>query len=88
MIGADEANDVALLKVDNASGLPAAELGRSADVKVGEDVVAIGNALGLRGRPDRDPGHRLRPQPHRREPDRHDPDRRRHQPRQLAAGRW
>jgi putative serine protease PepD len=51
VIGADEGNDVALIKIDNASGLPAAELGRSADVKVGEDVVAIGNALGLRGDP-------------------------------------
>ena len=51
VVGTDEANDVALLKVDNASGLPAAELGRSADVKVGDDVVAIGNALGLRGDP-------------------------------------
>ena len=51
MVGADEAHDVALLKIDDASGLPAAELGRSADVKVGEDVVAIGNALGLRGDP-------------------------------------
>src|SRR5688500_7750322 len=51
VVGADEGNDVALLKVENASGLPAAELGRSADVKVGDDVVAIGNALGLRGDP-------------------------------------
>ena len=51
VIGADEGHDVALLKLDNASGLPAAELGRSSDVKVGEDVVAIGNALGLRGDP-------------------------------------
>ena len=51
VVGADDAHDVALLKIDNASGLPAAELGRSADVKVGEDVVAIGNALGLRGDP-------------------------------------
>jgi S1-C subfamily serine protease len=51
VIGADEANDVALIKVDNGSGLPAAELGRSADMKVGDDVVAIGNALGLRGDP-------------------------------------
>jgi S1-C subfamily serine protease len=51
VVGADSSNDVALIKVDNASGLPAAELGRSADVKVGEDVVAIGNALGLRGDP-------------------------------------
>ena len=51
VVGADDAHDVALLKIDGASGLPAAELGRSADVTVGEDVVAIGNALGLRGDP-------------------------------------
>jgi S1-C subfamily serine protease len=51
VVGADDGHDVALLKIDDASGLPAAELGRSADVKVGEDVVAIGNALGLRGDP-------------------------------------
>ncbi len=51
VVGADDAHDVALLKIEGASGLPAAELGRSADVGVGEDVVAIGNALGLRGDP-------------------------------------
>jgi S1-C subfamily serine protease len=51
VVGADEDNDIALLKVEEATGLPAADLGRSADVKVGDDVVAIGNALGLRGDP-------------------------------------
>ena len=51
VIGTDDGHDVALLKLDDASGLPVAELGRSSDVKVGEDVVAIGNALGLRGDP-------------------------------------
>jgi putative serine protease PepD len=51
VVGADESHDVALIKIDGGSGLPAAELGRSADVKVGDDVVAIGNALGLRGDP-------------------------------------
>ena len=51
VVGADDAHDVALLKIEGVSGLPAAELGRSADVTVGEDVVAIGNALGLRGDP-------------------------------------
>ena len=51
VVGADGGNDLALLKVADANGLPAAELGRSADVKVGDDVVAIGNALGLRGDP-------------------------------------
>jgi len=52
VVGADDAHDVALIKVtDGAGNLPAAELGRSADVTVGDDVVAIGNALGLRGDP-------------------------------------
>jgi S1-C subfamily serine protease len=51
VVGADDGHDVALLKVDGGGALPAAELGRSADVKVGDDVVAIGNALGLRGDP-------------------------------------
>ena len=52
VIGADTAHDVALIQLDSGGGsLPAAELGRSADVKVGDDVVAIGNALGLQGDP-------------------------------------
>jgi len=52
VVGADDAHDVALVKVDNPGGsLAPAELGRSADVRVGDDVVAIGNALGLRGDP-------------------------------------
>ena len=52
VIGADTAHDVALIKVDNPGGsLAAADLGRSADVKVGDDVVAIGNALALDGGP-------------------------------------
>jgi putative serine protease PepD len=63
LIGADQARDVALLRIDQTvdrnsknsvrggAGFTPAELGRSADVKVGEDVIAIGNALGLRGDP-------------------------------------
>jgi S1-C subfamily serine protease len=51
IIGSDGANDLALLKIRNASGLATASLGNSADVKVGDDVVAIGNALGLQGEP-------------------------------------
>ncbi|MDQ1506151.1 MAG: putative serine protease PepD [Actinomycetota bacterium] len=52
VIGADAAHDVALIKLDSGGGsLVAADLGRSADMKVGDDVVAIGNALGLRGDP-------------------------------------
>ncbi len=51
VVGADATEDLALVQVEGASGLTAAELGRSADVRVGDDVVAIGNALGLRGSP-------------------------------------
>lgn len=51
VIGSDVANDLALLKIPNVKGLPAATLGKSADVHVGDDVVAIGNALALRGGP-------------------------------------
>ncbi len=51
VVGTDPANDLALLKIANASGLPAADLGQSADVRVGDDVVAIGNALALNGGP-------------------------------------
>ena len=45
LIGADSISDVALLKID-AWGLPAAELGESADLRVGDPVAAIGNPLG------------------------------------------
>ena len=51
VVGADDAADLALLHITGASGLPAATLGKSADVAVGDDVVAIGNALALRGGP-------------------------------------
>jgi putative serine protease PepD len=51
VVGADTEHDVAVLRVDNKDGLVAAELGSSAATEVGDDVVAIGNALGLRGDP-------------------------------------
>ncbi|HVF14441.1 MAG TPA: trypsin-like peptidase domain-containing protein [Acidimicrobiales bacterium] len=51
LVGADSGNDIALLQITGASDLATAELGSSANVKVGDDVVAIGNALGLRGDP-------------------------------------
>jgi putative serine protease PepD len=51
LIGMDTANDVALLKIRNASNLPTAALGRSADLRVGDSVVAIGNALNLGATP-------------------------------------
>ena len=51
IVGTDPDNDVAVLRVENTEGLVVASLGKSADTRVGEDVVAIGNALGLRGDP-------------------------------------
>lgn len=46
VIGADPLNDVAFLKIDNVSDLPAAELGDSTSIRVGQKVVTIGNSLG------------------------------------------
>jgi putative serine protease PepD len=49
LIGADEAADVAVLRVADAGGLVAATLGDGDSVQVGDQVVAIGNALALEG---------------------------------------
>ena len=51
LVGSDSTNDVALLRLQGASGLPTVKLARSADLQVGDGVVAIGNALGLPGGP-------------------------------------
>lgn len=45
IVGSDSSSDLAVLKVE-ATGLPAAELGDSDKLQVGELVVAIGNPLG------------------------------------------
>ncbi|HXW94494.1 MAG TPA: trypsin-like peptidase domain-containing protein [Nitrososphaerales archaeon] len=50
VVGADEATDVAVIRVD-ATDLPVAELGDSEMLKVGQFVLAIGNALALPGGP-------------------------------------
>ena len=49
LIAADSGNDLALLKINGASNLKTVELGSSGDLQVGDDVVAIGNALDLKG---------------------------------------
>jgi serine protease Do len=46
VLGTDPLNDVAFLKIANVNNLPAAELGDSTSVRVGQKVVAIGNSLG------------------------------------------
>ncbi|NLE80184.1 MAG: trypsin-like serine protease [Rhodococcus sp.] len=46
IVGRDTKTDLAVLKV-SADNLTVAELGKSADIQVGEDVVAVGSPLGL-----------------------------------------
>lgn len=46
IVGRDPVNDIAFLKVDGVNNLPAVTLGDSNSVSVGQQVVAIGNALG------------------------------------------
>ncbi|MFI0822161.1 S1C family serine protease [Streptomyces sp. NPDC021098] len=49
VVGTDSGKDLALIKVRGASGLKAASLGDSSQVKVGDQVVAIGSPEGLTG---------------------------------------
>ena len=49
-VGGDALTDVAVIRID-AAGVPAAMLGRSSDLQVGQEVIAIGHALGLPGGP-------------------------------------
>jgi serine protease Do len=47
LIGADPNNDIAVLEVETQDALPWIEPGSSADLMVGEPVIAIGNPFGL-----------------------------------------
>ncbi len=47
LIGTNPVDDVALIRINNVSNLPAVTFGNSNDLEVGDSVVAIGNALGL-----------------------------------------
>ncbi|MEU5954808.1 trypsin-like peptidase domain-containing protein [Streptomyces sp. NPDC047525] len=49
VVGTDSKKDLALIKVEGASGLKPASLGNSDNVKIGDDVVAIGSPEGLTG---------------------------------------
>jgi S1-C subfamily serine protease len=51
VIAVDQAADVALIKIDGVSGLPTVKFADSGSLKVGDSVVAIGNALGRGGAP-------------------------------------
>jgi S1-C subfamily serine protease len=56
VVGYDATSDVAVIKLQDASGLQTASLGNSGTVAVGESVVAIGNAGGVGGTPSAAPG--------------------------------
>ena len=51
LLGSDPTTDVAVLRIRDASGLPTVQLGDSDRIRVGDTVVAIGNALALPGGP-------------------------------------
>ncbi len=49
--GSDEMTDLAVLKVDSEQSLPAAQLGNSDNLNIGQIAIAIGNPFGLTGGP-------------------------------------
>jgi S1-C subfamily serine protease len=51
VVGYDRTEDVAVIKMTSAAGLPTASIGDSGKVGVGDGVVAIGNAGGTGGTP-------------------------------------
>ena len=51
VVGADPSDDVAVLQIHGVSGLPTVTLGDSSNLTIGQEVVAIGNALGRGGTP-------------------------------------
>ena len=52
VVGYDDSKDIAVLQLQNASGLATASIGNSSNVSVGQPVVAIGNAGGVGGTPN------------------------------------
>ncbi len=49
IVGRDPVTDLAVLRVEDAGDLHPIELGSSADVQVGDQVIAVGSPLGLSG---------------------------------------
>ena len=49
VVGTDPEDDIAVVKAENVSGLTPISIGSSKDLRVGQNVVAIGSPLGLQG---------------------------------------
>lgn len=49
VIGTDPENDIAVIAIDSDEELPAIEIGKSSELRLGDEVVAIGFPLGLGG---------------------------------------
>ncbi|WP_431235820.1 S1C family serine protease [Mycolicibacterium psychrotolerans] len=49
VVGADPADDIAVVRAQDVSGLTPIAIGSSKDLKVGQNVVAVGSPLGLQG---------------------------------------
>ena len=98
VVGYDASHDVAVLQLQNASGLTVASLGNSSTVQTGDSVVALGNAGGKGGTPSvaTGHGHRAEPVDHRvgrgvrgqRAADRADRDQRATSSPATRAARW
>jgi S1-C subfamily serine protease len=56
VVGFDQRDDIAVLQLDGASGLATMPIGNSSNVRVGDSVTALGNALGRGGAPASAPG--------------------------------
>ena len=50
LVGADQVTDLAIIQITAAQLVPA-RLGKASKIEVGEDVIAVGHALGLKGGP-------------------------------------
>lgn len=56
VIGYDRTHDVAVIKLQGASGLKTASIGNSSKISIGQPVVGLGNAGGVGGTPSSAPG--------------------------------
>ncbi|WP_328618264.1 S1C family serine protease [Amycolatopsis sp. NBC_00355] len=56
VVGYDRGEDIAVIQLEDASGLPTAAIGDSSTVKVGDQILGLGNAGGRGGDPVPAPG--------------------------------